>query len=121
MTILDIYTALQQQLKPIGLNIYKEFKPTSEKNNCIVLNSVPISKNNVNTVNDIIIFLYLNKISGTFDFIKAQSLFSQISSSIKSFIIGSSLVTLTEKLDPNTINIDDSWTASEFSFRLITH
>ena len=53
MNILDVYNGLRQQLLPIGLNIYKEIKPTSEKGNCIVLNSVPIKKDNVQSIVDV--------------------------------------------------------------------
>jgi len=121
MNILDIYTAIQQQLKPIGLSIYKELKPTSKKENCLVINSIPISKNNVNTVNDIIVYLYINKVNSEFDFLTAKSLFDQVRSSLKDLVIQDSLVTVTEKLDTNTLNLDDTWTVSEFTFRTITH
>ena len=121
MTILDIYVALQAQLKPIGLTVYKEVKPTSEKGNCFVLNSVPISKNNVNTVNDIVVLLYLNKINGMFDKNTAESLFTQVESAVQDMIVSNSLVTMNERLDTNTINLDDTYTVSEFTFRLITY
>jgi hypothetical protein len=121
MNILDIYTAIQHQLSPIGLRVYKEVKPTSQKENCLVINSVPISKNNVNTVNDIIVFLYINKINSEFDFLTANMLFPQVSEALKDVIINNGLVTITEKLDANTLNLDDTWTVSEFTFRTITH
>jgi len=121
ITVFDIYDALQQKLTTIGLPIYKEVKKTSETGNCIVLNSVPIIKNNYNSVNDLIPILYLKKLETQFDKISAQRLSPLISSAITDFIKSSSFVTVTERLEPYTLNLDDSYTTTLFTFRIITH
>ncbi len=121
ITIFDIYDSLQGQLKSIGLPIYKEIKPTTETGNCIVINSIPLSKNNVNSVIDIVPILYLKKLNSQFDKISAQRISPLIENGITAFILNNVFVTVTERLDPNTINLDDSYTTTEFIFKLITH
>ena len=121
MNILDVYNGLRQQLLQIGLNIYKEIKPTSETGNCIVLNSVPIKKDNVQSIVDVIVILYLNKKNGQFDGHSAETLFPQISEGIKTFISSGTLTTIRERLEPETLNLDDSNTTSQFTFRTIIY
>ena len=121
MNILDVYNGLRQQLLSIGLNIYKEIKPTSEKGNCIVLNSVPIEKDNVQSIVDVIVILYLNKKNGQFDGHSAETFFPQISEGIKTFISSRTLTTIRERLEPETLNLDDSNTTSQFTFRTIIY
>ena len=122
MNILDVYNGLRQQLLTTGLNIYKEIKPTSEKGNCIVLNSIPLQKNNVQSVVDVIVVLYLNKKNGQFDGHSAETLFpSHDSEGIKTFISSGTLTTIRERLEPETLNLDDSNTTSQFTFRTIIY
>ena len=120
MNILDVYNGLRQQLLPIGLNICKEIKPTSEKGNCIVLNSVPIKKDNVQSIVDVIVILYLNKKFGSLNPL-SETLFPQISEGIKTFISSGTLTTIRERLEPETINLDDSNTTTQFTFRTIIY
>ena len=121
MNIIDIYNNLRTQLLPIGLPVYKEIKPTAETGNCIVLNSIPIKKNNVNSIIDIVIILYLKKNETEFDSPDAETFFPQISDGIKFFVKNNSLVTFTERLEPQTLNLNDKYTTTEFIFRTITH
>ena len=120
MNILDVYNGLRQQLLPIWLNIYKEIKPTSETGNCIVLNSVPIKKDNVQSIVDVIVILYLNKKFGSLNPL-SETLFPQISEGIKTFISSGTLTTIRERLEPETINLDDSNTTTQFTFRTIIY
>ncbi len=116
--MIDIYDAIKAQLKPLGITIYKEVKPESETGNCMVLSNVPIKKNNVNSINDLIIFVYLLKKEGYFDDKTASTLFSQIESTVDD-VLGDSLSCPTEKVDPQTINYNDTYTVSELIFRIM--
>lgn len=121
MNILDVYDGLRQQLLSTGLNIYKEIKPTSETGKCIVLNSIPIRKDNVQSIVDIIVILYLNKKNGQFEGSSATTLFSQISEGIKTFLSKGILTVLRERLEPETLNLDDKNTTTQFTFRTIIY
>lgn len=116
--ILDVYDKIKEQLLVTGLTIYKEVKPSSETGNCIVLSSVPIKKNNVNSINDLIIFVYLQKIQGYFDSDTAKVLLPQIESLVHYFCLNT-LSCPTEKNDPDTINYSDTYTVSRLTYRII--
>ena len=116
--ILDIYDKIKDQLSVTGLTVCKEVKPSSETANCIVLSSVPIKKNNVNSIDDLIIFVYLQKIQGYFDFNTAKVLLPQIENLVQYFCLNT-LSCPTEKNNPDTINYNDIYTVSRLTYRII--
>lgn len=119
MTIIDVYNELRKQLLPIGLNVHKAFKPENDTANCIVINSIPIKKNNYNSIFDIVITLYLKKINSEFDGVSANRIYPLISNGITGFINSGHNIAVTERLDPHTINLNDSYTTTEFIFKTI--
>ena len=120
MNIIELYNELRQQLLPtVGIPVYKEFKPTSETGNCIVLNSVPLKKNNYQSIVDLVIVLYLKKVSSSFDGKESLRLFPLISNGLNDFVGSNSYVNITESKEPQTINLDDSYSTTEFVFKTI--
>lgn len=121
MNIIDVYNEVRQQLLSIGLNIYKEVKPSSEVGNCLVLNSIPLNKNNYESYVDLIVILYLKKKNSEFDGKSAGAIFPQIEGGVHEFTGDTGFVTVTSIKEGNTINLDDSYTTTEFIFKIIIH
>jgi len=118
-TIFDVIKGLRTALLPIGITIYKEVKPESELGKCLVLTYVPRKKNNVNSINDVIVLLYLPKISGMADTASIQTYCGQISSALKDYDATNGVIFFNELQEPVTTNMDNGYTATQYTFYTI--
>jgi hypothetical protein len=118
-TIFDVINGLRTVLTPVGLTIYKEVKPESETGKCIVLSYMPIKKNNVNSVNDVIILLYLPKVSGMADTASIATNCNLISAALKNYDATNGVIFFNEEQEPKTDNMDGGYTVTTYIFRTI--
>lgn len=106
-TIFDVMNALRTALLSLGLPIHKDFKPESELGKCLVLTYMPRKKNNVNSVNDVIVLLYLPKISGKADSAGIQTYCGSISSALLNYNATNGVIFFNELQEPVTDNMED--------------
>lgn len=118
-TIFNVIDGLRTALLTIGIPIYKEVKPESELGKCIVLTYVPRKKNNVNSINDVIILLYLPKISGKADTLSIQTYCGSISTTLQSYTATSGVIFFNELQEPTTDNMDGGYTVTQYQFYTI--
>jgi len=118
-TIFDVIDNLRTTLLPTGINIYKDIKPAVETGKCIILTYVPIKKNNVSSINDVIVLLYLPKISGLSDRSSIKTYCLQISSLLKSFVATNGVICFNENSEPVTDNTETNYTVTTYKFRTI--
>ena len=118
-SIFNVIDALRTSLLTIGLPIYKEVKPESELGKCIVLTYVPRKKNNVNSINDVIILLYLPKISGKADTASIQTYCGSISSALMNYDATNGVIFFNELQEPTTDNMDGGYTVTQYQFYTI--
>lgn len=120
MNIIELYNEVRKQLLPlVNIPIYKEFKTTEETGTCLVLNSVPLKKNNYESILDLVVVLYLKKVSSSFDGKSALNLFPIVEGGIKDLYSSNSFVNITQSREGETVNLDDSYSTTEFVFRTI--
>lgn len=106
-TIFDVINGLRTALASVGLTIYKTVKPESELGKCIVLTYMPRKKTNVNSINDVIVLLYLPKISGMADSANVQTYCGLISSALIAYKATKGVIYFNEQTEPVTDNMDD--------------
>lgn len=120
-TIFDVINQLRTSLLTIGIPIYKEVKKDAETGKCFVLTYVPIKKNNVCSINDVIILLYLPKIAGQADMVNVESYSNAISLKQKLFSATTGQINFNENVDPFTDNLDSNYTVTTFKIRTINY
>lgn len=114
-TIFDVINGVRTALTSVGLTIYKEVKPESQLGKCLVLTYMPRKKNNVNSINDVIVLLYLPKISGMADSANIQTYCGLISSALAAHDATKGVIFFNEQSEPVTDNMDD-FTVTTYKF-----
>jgi len=117
-TIFDVIKGLRTALSGIGLTMYNYVKPESQLGACIVLTYMPRRKNNVNSINDIILLLYLPKDSGIAESSMIQTYCGLISSALKTYSATKGVIFFNEQSEPVTDNMD-GFTVTEYRFYTI--
>lgn len=120
-TIFNVISQLRTSLLTIGIPIYKEVKPDSETGKCFVLTYVPIKKNNVCSINDVVILLYLPKIAGLTDMVNVELYSNTISSTLIAFAATTGMINFNENVDPTTDNLDSNYTVTLFKIRTFNY
>ena len=120
-TIFDVIDTLRTALLPTGLTIYRDVKPESQTGACIVLTYMPRKKTNYNSINDIIILLYLPKINGMADSKNIKTYCNQIASIMSTLVASKSSIFYNEQLDPDTTNMNTNYTVTKYSFYTINY
>ena len=120
-TIFDVIDILRTALLPTGLTIYRDVKPESQTGACIVLTYMPRKKTNYNSINDIIILLYLPKINGMADSKNIKTYCNQIAGIMSSLVASKSSIFYNEQLDPDTTNMNTNYTVTKYSFYTINY
>lgn len=118
-TIFDVIDALYVALKPLNIKTYKEVKPETEKGKCITLSHVTIKKTNVNSINDIILFIYTPKINNLVDSLSIKNTCLSVSSILKNFIATNGVIFFNEEREPETDNLDSNYSVTRYIFRTI--
>jgi len=106
-TIFDVINGLRTALLSLNLPVHKDFKPESELGKCIVLTYMPRKKTNVNSINDILVLLYLPKISGRADSAAIQTYCGSISSALLNYNATNGVIFFNELQEPVTDNMED--------------
>lgn len=114
-TIFDVINGVRTALTSVGLTIYKEVKPESQLGKCVVLTYMPRKKTNVNSINDVIVLLYLPKISGMADSANIQTYCGLISSALINYNATNGVIFFNEQSEPVTDNMDD-FTVTTYKF-----
>lgn len=117
-TIFDVINGLRTALSSVGLTIYKSIRPESELGKCLVLTYMSRKKNNVNSINDVIVLLYLPKIGGMADSASIQTYCGLISSALKTYSATKGVIFFNEQSEPVTDNMD-GFTVTEYRFYTI--
>lgn len=120
-TIFDVLNQLKTSLSSFLIPIYKEVKKDSEIGKCFVLTYIPIRKTNLSSTNDIIILLYLPKMSGIADMINVEAYSKVISTKLKNFSALVGQINFNENVDPFTDNLDSNYTVTTFKIRTINY
>lgn len=122
-TIFETISELRTALIPLGFPVHKEIRPTSVPATAasIVLTYVPVKKNNLCSINDVIILLYLPKISGLVDSLGIEKYCGQITSIISSFSAKEGAINMNNLLDPYTDNTEIGLTLTTFKIRTINY
>ena len=118
-SIFDVINGLRTAILPIGLPTYKEVKPTSQTGKCLVLTYVPIKKTNVSSTNSVIILLYLPKINGIADTASIETYCNQISTLLSNYVAPKGVVFFNELVEPDTTNLDSTYTLTTYKFKTI--
>jgi len=118
-TIFDVINSLYKELMVLGLPIYKEVKKAGEQGSCIVLSYMPIYKNNVNSINDIVIFIYLKKINGYADSAKISKYCLDISEILTNFKADKGMINFNLQEEPITDNMSEDYTVTTYTTRTI--
>ena len=119
-TIFDVIDTLRTALLPTGLTIYRDVKPESQTGACIVLTYMPRKKTNYNSINDIIILLYLPKINGMADSKNIKTYCNQIAG-IVGPLKDTGVIFYNELLEPDTINVSTNYTVTKYQFYTINY
>lgn len=120
-TIFDVLNQLKTSLSSFLIPIYKEVKKDSETGKCFVLTYIPIKKTNFSSTNDIVILLYLPKISGIADMVAVESYSKSITTKLKTFLATTGQINFNENVDPFTDNLDSNYTVTTFKIRTINY
>jgi len=119
-TIFDVKSQLRAQLLDLGLTIYYDTKPASEVGECIVISHMPITKNNVESTNDIVLFIYIDKIDGKENTRNISQYCFDISEKLRTFKASNGFIHFNEEQEPETGNMKDQ-TVTTFIFRTISN
>src|SRR5574344_853902 len=114
-TIFNIIDGLRMALLTVGLPIYKEVRPESESGSCLVLTYVPRKKTNVNSINDILVDLYISKMEGQADTASIENYCGTISSAVRGYVASNGVVFPNEQVEPETTNMD-GFTVTKYKF-----
>jgi hypothetical protein len=120
-TIFETIIELRAVLAKMDIPIYKEVRPTSADGKSIVLTYVPIKKNNICSINDVIILLYLPKISGLVDSGSISNYCTQISTIISEFSAKNGMINMNNLLEPYTDNTETGLTVTTQKIRTINY
>ena len=118
-TIHEVITAYAKALASLNVTVYKGFKPLTEIEECISIGYMPIFKDNVNSINDVVIFLYVKKLNGEMDSIRIASLCSSVSSKIEDLNATKGVILCTEESEPETSNMDENYTVTMIKYKTI--
>ena len=118
-SIFDVINGLRTVVLATGLPTYKEVKPTSQTGKCLVLTYVPIKKTNVSSTNSVIILLYLPKINGIADTASIETYCNQISTLLSNYVAPKGVVFFNELVEPDTTNLDSTYTLTTYKFKTI--
>lgn len=118
-TIHEVITAYTKALASLNVTTYKGFKPLTELGECIVVGYMPIYKNNVNSINDIVIFLYVKKLNGEMDSLRIASLCGSVSTKVESLVATKGVILCTEESEPETSNMDEDYTVTMIKYKTI--
>ena len=106
-TIFDVMNGLRTALLSLNLPVHKDFRPESELGKCLVLTYMPRKKTNVNSINDILVLLYLPKISGRADSAGIQTYCGSISSALLNYNATNGVIFFNDQSEPVTDNMED--------------
>ena len=120
-TIFDVLNQLKTSLSSFLIPIYKEVKKDAETGKCFVLTYIPIKKTYISSTNDIVILLYLPKISGIADMISVETYSNSIEAKLKAFKAANGQINFNENVDPFTDNLDSNYTVTTFKIRTINY
>ena len=119
-TIYSIKKQLRSGIISLGLPIYYDTKPASATGNCIVISHMAISKNNVESFNDIVIFIYIDKISDMENSKIISTYCIAISEILRTFKASEGYIHFNEEQEPETTNMKDQ-TVTTYVFRTISN
>jgi len=120
-TIFNVLDQLRTALLTFSIPIYKEVKKDSETGKCFVLTYIPIKKTYISSTNDIVILLYLPKISGIADMVNIELYSNSIEAKLKAFKAANGQINFNENVDPFTDNLDSNYTVTTFKIRTINY
>jgi len=120
-TIFNVLDQLRTSLLTFSIPIYKEVKKDSETGKCFVLTYIPIKKTYISSTNDIVILLYLPKISGIADMANVELYSNAIEAKLKAFKAANGQINFNENVDPFTDNLDSNYTVTTFKIRTINY
>ena len=86
-----------------------------------MLTYIPIKKTYISSTNDIVILLYLPKISGIADMISVETYSNSIEAKLKAFKAANGQINFNENVDPFTDNLDSNYTVTTFKIRTINY
>lgn len=118
-TIHEVITAYTKALASLNVTLYKGFKPLTEDGECIVIGYMPIYKNNVNSINDVVIFLYVKKLNGEMDSIRISTLCGLVSGKVDTLVATKGVILCTEESEPETSNMDENYTVTMIKYKTI--
>lgn len=120
-TIFDVINQLRTSLLTFSIPVYKEVRRDTETGKCFVISYIPIKKNGLCSTNDIILLLYLPKISGLTDMANVEAFSNSIAAKLKAFSATSGMINFNENVDPFTDNLDSIYTVTTFKIRTINY
>jgi len=118
-SIFDVVNELRTVILPLGIPVYKFIRPTTNDGECIVIDYMPIRKNSVNSVNDLVLFIYVKKIGGEADSKRIQTVCDAINGYVETFDAQKGVIYFNNELEPFTNSFDISRTVTQLRFRTI--
>lgn len=118
-TIFDVINEVRKALLPLNMKIYKEVKPETETGNCIVLDYMPLKRTNVDSVNDILIHVFLLKVAGEADSAKITTVCNNISNIFATFTATKGIMRVNYNIEPYTRNYDSNYTVTQIRYKII--
>lgn len=113
LTIHQVITGVYKALIPLNIITYKLIKPETQTKECIAINYMPLSKNNAESWNDVIIYLYEPKLSGEANTARIESICNQIRTFVNAYVSATGIICFNENKEPETSNMDTNYTVSQ--------
>ena len=118
-TIFDVVNDARRMVLPLGVTVYKFVRPSTSTGECIVIDYMPLKKNNVDSVNDLVFFIYVPKIADEANSKRIETICNAINGYTETFVATKGIIKFNKNLEAYTSNYDATRTVTQLRLKTI--